>query len=268
VESNNIDIIVLAIGLFALAYGVRYFLIKWLRSQAGSAVQRRSRILSNAERSFYDELCSALEDDYVVFPKMAMSDVIEPEPQLSNFAKPHLEEILDGERFDFVLASRMNMSVFGVVELEHSGAAKPAQEGREQKARNEKIAKLCEKAGVRVFYFDARQNYKNLDLSRLIIGRSKQSEEEARMSPTHQSQLTIDTPSHSIHGHSRSCPKCHSEIVTKVAVKGTDIGEKFLMCRKYPYCDYRVAIKDLERMREIEREENKKVSSGVYNKWS
>ena len=29
-----------------------------------------------------------------------------------------------------------------------------------------------------------------------------------------------------------------------MAVKGKRIGEKFLMCRKYPYCDYRVAMND------------------------
>jgi len=40
------------------------------------------------------------------------------------------------------------------------------------------------------------------------------------------------------------------------------------MCRKYPYCDYRVSFKDLERMREIEQKENKQAESGGYNNWS
>ena len=253
--------------LFALLLGVGYVFRNALASKARYEVQRRSRVLSNSERSFYEELCSAFDDDYAVLPKVEMSQIIEPKSQLSSSAKSVVSKMLENEHFDFVLCSRQNMAVFGVIELEHSDLGTGPKKSRQQITRNERISKLCEKAGVRVFFFDARQNYKSVDLSKLIIGRSKLSE-EAKMSPTHQSQLTIESPSNSIYGHTRNCPKCRSEIVTKVALKGSDIGEKFLMCRKYPYCDYRVSLKDLERMREIEQKESKQAESGGYNNWS
>jgi ssDNA-binding Zn-finger/Zn-ribbon topoisomerase 1 len=107
---------------------------------------------------------------------------------------------------------------------------------------------------LRLFYFDARADYTGLDICRLIIGKSKgDRSNEDRLSATHQSQLTIDNSSHSISGYARSCPKCRSEVVTKVSVKGRTIGEKFLMCRKYPYCDYRIAKKDLKRVKKTNK---------------
>ncbi len=264
----NVNTVIVVGVLLALLLVGAYVLRNALASKSRYAVQRRSRVLSNAERSFYEELCAAFDDEYAVLPKVEMSQILEPKSQLSRSAKSVISKALINEHFDFVLCSRQNMTVFGVIELEHSDSASGAQKSRQQKTRNEYISKLCENAGVRVFFFDARQSYKSVDLSRLIIGRSKLSEDEAKMSPTHQSQLTIETPSNSVYGHSRSCPKCRSEIVTKVALKGSDIGEKFLMCRKYPYCDYRVALKDLERMREIEQKESKQAESDGYNNWS
>jgi len=268
VEIMNINTIIIVGALIALLLAVAYIIRNALAARSRYAVQRRSRVLSNAERSFYEELCSSLDDEYAVLVKVEMSQIIEPKPQLSNSVKSVISKSLENEHFDFVLCSRQNMSVFGVIELEHSDVASASKKANRQTTRNELISKLCENAGVRVFFFDARQNYKSVDLSRLIIGRSKLNEQDAKMSPTHQSQLTIETPSNSIYGHSRSCPKCRSEIVTKVALKGSDIGEKFLMCRKYPYCDYRVAVKDLERMREIEQKESKQAQTGGYKDWS
>ncbi len=264
----NINSVIIAGVLFALLLCVVYLLRKALASRSQYAVQKRSRVLSNAERSFYEELCSAFDDDYAVLPKVEMSQILEPKTQLVSSVKSAISKTLENDHFDFVLCSRQNMTVFGVIELEHSDVASGAQKNRHQLTRNEHVSKLCENAGLRLFFFDARQSYKGVDLSRLIIGRSKLSEDEAKMSPTHQSQLTIETPSNSIYGHSRSCPKCRSEIVTKVALKGSDIGEKFLMCRKYPYCDYRVSVKDLERMREIEQKESKQAQSRGYKDWS
>lgn len=268
IETMNINTVIIVGVLFALLLGVAYLFRKAVSTRSQYAVQRRARVLSNSERTFYEELCSALGDEYVVLPKVEMSQVLEPKSQLSSSAKSLVSKALEHEHFDFVLCSRQTLTVFGVIELEHSDAAIGLKQNGQQTTRNDHVSKLCENAGVRVFFFDARQSYKSVDLSRLIIGRSKLSEEEAKMSPTHQSQLTIETPSNSIYGHSRSCPKCRSEIVTKVALKGSDIGEKFLMCRKYPYCDYRVSIKDLERMREIEQKENKQAQSKGYKDWS
>jgi len=64
----------------------------------------------------------------------------------------------------------------------------------------------------------------------------------------------------------RSCPKCYSEVVVKIAVKGENIGEKFLMCRKYPYCDYQLPVKDVLLKQLQEKEEQRRGKAG-YRNW-
>jgi len=193
VESININTVIIVGVLLALLLGVAYVFRNALASKSRYEVQRRSLVLSNAERSFYEELCSAFDEEYAVLPKVEMSQILEPKSQLSSSAKSVVSKALENEHFDFVLCSRQNMAVFGVIELEHSDLGTGPKKSRQQITRNKLISKLCENAGVRVFFFDARQSYKSVDLSKLIIGRSKLSEEEAKMSPTHQSQLTIES---------------------------------------------------------------------------
>ena len=124
-----------------------------------------------------------------------------------------------------------------------------------RKRRDNTIRRMCKSADLKLVYFDVRSDYKGMDICRLITGKSKgDTSDEDRLSATHQSQLTIDNSSHSISGYVRSCPKCQSEVVTKVSVKGRNIGEKFLMCPnqrlpKEPYCDYRIAKTDLKRVK-------------------
>ena len=239
-------------------------------------IQKRSRLLRNAEKGLFEQLSNALSDSYLVFPKVAMSDVIEVDTEISGLSKSKAIQFLRDERFDFVLCHRETMAIYGVVELEHSKAVNDSTSkvgskmAKKQEQRNELISQLCEDAKLRVFFFDARQaqSYKNMDLCRLITGRSKRTSLEARMSPTHQSQLEIESPSLSIVGSNRTCPKCRSELVTKVAMKGSDIGEKYLMCRKYPYCDYRLSMNDTSSLHKIKQRESRDAMAKGYNKWS
>jgi len=239
-------------------------------------IQKRSRLMLNAEKGLFEQLSEALESDYVVFPKVAMSDVIEVDSGVSGLSKSKSVQFLRGERFDFVLCNRQTMAIYAVVELEHSKAVNNSDPKvskktlRAQKERNDLINQLCEDVNLRVFYFDARQaeSYKSMNLCRLITGRSKRKFQEAHMSPTHQSQLTIDVSSEAIIGNSRSCPKCRNELVTKVSMKGADIGEKYLMCRKYPYCDYRISMSDIGSLQRIQQREKQDAVAEGYSKWS
>jgi len=163
------------------------------------------------------------------------------------------------------------MSIFGIVELEYSDrnlsrdSNNSKGASRRCKHRDKLVSRACKSSKLKLFYFDVRQDYQNMDITRLITGKSKGS---SVRTPTHESQLTVDHSSLSITGQVRHCPKCRSELVTKVSLKGSDIGEKFLMCRKYPYCDYRMSMSDLESMRKLEREESEKGKSKGFSNWS
>ena len=220
------------------------------------AVQGNSRMLSVAERKLFECLVEALADKYFIFIKVGLSSFIEPSPDAKWLNLIQVRRELDTYNVDFIVCKQADMSVFAVVELERTGRtvdAKAMRKGQnysaKRKRRDTVIRRVCKSSDLKLFYFDVRPDYQGLDICQLITGRPKgDSSAEDHLSPTHQSQLTIDHSRHSTSAYARSCPKCRSEVVTKISIKGRNIGEKFLMCRKYPYCDYRVAKKDLVRV--------------------
>ena len=260
-----------ALGLLLICVGVGWFIFSSLKTVRPEVldIQRKSRLLTVGERKLFTCLTDALSEKYVVFAKVPLGEVVEASSRVKLMGLNRIGAALKGHHFDFILCQQSDMSIFGVVELEYSkGAASHKKESTQRKQRDRLVTQVCKSANLKLFYFDARQDYQNMDIARLITGKSKQTIDEQRMSPTHQSQLTIDDASHSIDGYPRSCPKCHSEIVTKVSVKGSNIGEKFLMCRKYPYCDFRVSMKDLDSLKKLEREERIKSNAEGFKNWS
>jgi len=202
-------------------------------------LQRRSRLLTVAERNFFECLINSLSDEFYIFTKVRMLDIVQPIPSSSWLEKRAIKQRLANECLDYVLCKPDDMSIFGVIELENfdKGTNKKVRELREKL-----VSDVCKTANLRLFYFDIRQDYRSMDIRRLVTGRS--APKDAHSSASQHSQLTVDGASVTDFGKLHSCPKCHSEVVTKVAVKGKRIGEKFLMCRKYPYCDYQVSMND------------------------
>lgn len=221
-------------------------------------VQRKSRMLMSAERAFFEYLIAALSEDYYIFAKANMLDVIDVSPRTNWLQKRIIRKRLASIRMDYVLCQKHDLSIFGVVELENFSK-------NEQRRKREKlVSRVCQLSGIRLFYFDVRQDYRDVDIHRIITGRAKKKEFE--VSPTHQSQLTIEASvSNFIRG--RSCPKCNGEVATKVAVKGKHMGEKFLMCRKYPYCDYQVPMAEIEAEKARADEQQREKSVVGYKHW-
>ncbi|MBL4674436.1 MAG: DUF2726 domain-containing protein [Arenicella sp.] len=236
----------LVIGLATVSAAVALFAWATVRYERAEtiAVLHKKRLLSVDERRLFDCLTDVLSDKYFIFSKVGLKDLIDVSPTATWLDRKQIGRELDSYCVDFILCKQADMSIFAVVELDHIEQADKAKISAKRKLRDKAIKRACKSADLRLFHFDVRPDYKGLDVCRLITGKSKGGcSDEGRLSATHQSQLSIYNSSHSISGHVRSCPKCQSEVVTKVSIKGSNIGKKFLMCRKYPYCDYRIAKK-------------------------
>lgn len=250
-------------SLIAIGLGIAaIFAWRIVAARAELAIQRKSRMLNAAERNFFECLAHALSDDYYIFTKVRVCDVVEPSPASTRVQTSGFKKRFANQTLDYVLCKKHDMSIFGVVELENF---EKRSDAKDKDKRDKMVADVCKTANLRLFYFDIRQDYKGMDIRRLVTGRSRRSTND--ISPTHQSQLTIDGASVSEFSKLRSCPKCHSEVVTKVAVKGNSIGEKFLMCRKHPYCDYKVSLSEAKILRMKQRDESKAAKPG-FSDWS
>ncbi len=246
-------IITAMVALIALG-----FLIAIVKLRSGSklkfeGVQRKSRLFSVSERKFFESLSDALDYDYHIFAKVGVLEVIGKSAGMSKRRYRRLEQQLQSERFDYVVCRKTDLSVSAVIELECFDRRLP--KGLKQK-RNALISELCKASKLRLFYFDTRQDYLGMDIRRLITGSSKcaTKKDDQKVSAISRSGLSKKSLEMSEYAESASmvtedlghnkCPQCHSDLVTKVAVKGKHIGERFIICRKYPYCDYRLLLND------------------------
>lgn len=245
--------------------GVAAFFILRMRSQnMAFEVQRKSKILSPAEKGFFECLINALDQDFYIFAKVAVLDVVEAIPAISKSQAKALRKRLQGECFDYVMCKKHDLSIFGVVELENF---EKRSSGRTGHSREGLVSAVCKAAHLRLFYFDIRQDYHGVDIRRLVTGRTGKAHKEVDNSAGQATQVTIDNTSYAAYAKQRACPQCNGEVVTKVAVKGKNLGEKFLMCRKYPYCDYRMAIND-PKIVSMERHATKQKKKPGFSDWS
>ncbi len=223
-------------------------------------VQRKSRIFSTAEQTFFDTIVDDLGEEFYVLSNVPFMDVLEPDRSATKSESRTINKIYANHFFDFVISKRDDLSIFGIFELENFDKNPDA---KERKTREHLIANICKLANLRLFYFDIRQDYQDVDVYRLVTGRVRKVPE--KKTPTHQSELSIDAEPERELKFTKECPKCYSDLVTKVAIKGSSIGEKFLMCRKYPYCDYQVPLE--EARKNLSKGKSKKQQTG-YKDWA
>ncbi len=229
-------------------------------------VQRKSRLLTMTERKLFDALSAGLSREYLVFPKVRIMDVIDAKPGTRGLELRRINRELVGHHFDYAVCRRDDMSIIAVIELESSTRQK---RDRKRKLRDKLLNRVCKSASLKLFYFDARQDYKNTNFERIITGKRTDLAKPSQASvPVSRTPEVKDERSFSLMGGIKTCPKCRGEVITKIAVKGRNIGEKFLMCRKYPYCDYRVSKKELNNINQLKAEAAPSTSTGGYKNWS
>lgn len=238
-------------------------------SKFSFALQRRSKMLSPAEKNFFECLDNALGDEFYVFAKVSMLDAVEAKPAAGYFETRRIKKRLVGERFDYVLCKKHDLSLFGVVELENF----EKKDNQKNKLYREiLVSEVCKTTHLKLFYFDIRQDYADVDIRRLVTGRQAKRRTEASAGPIttsgSPSHLTVDNSHYEMYAKNRSCPQCNGEVVTKVAVKGKHIGQKYLLCRKYPYCDYRTQVSEQSLAKIQEQQSADAAKSAGFKDWS
>jgi Protein of unknown function (DUF2726) len=157
-DSNFLLAAIVAIGLYILAaklFGGKGRPPGYTKSVA---------LLSKAERSFYGVLMKAVDNQYLVFCKVRVADVVTPRKGLSRKRWWGAFNRISAKHFDFVLCDPNDLSVKLVVELND----RSHQRSRRQK-RDEFLRHVCESAGLRLVEVDAKAGYAIEKLRQLII---------------------------------------------------------------------------------------------------
>jgi len=93
-------------------------------SHITSSYTAHPTFLSPAERFFFVVLSKATENDYQIFAKVRLSDLINPENTTNRRQWQTAFNRISGKHVDFVLGSAQDLSVKAIIELDNSSHTK------------------------------------------------------------------------------------------------------------------------------------------------
>jgi len=209
------------------------------RASNGFPYIKQGAIFTPVERSFYYVLSQASEGDAVIFGKTCVSDVLRTIKGLNVSDKQKAFNKISARYFDFVLCRPDDLTVVAVVELD--GSSHKSKLGKLGKLPDRFLDSACDAAGLTLHRIKAKKSYNVSEVRRALFPRSGKDTSAYNVSVS-----ATPAPSTPVHiGANKVCPRCSSELVTRVAKKGRYKGSECLVCRAFPGgCRYYVK-KDL-----------------------
>ena len=208
-----------------------------------SPYTRKPALFSPAERSFLGVLDQALGDDYRVFGKVRVADIIETKKGLENKVRQAAFNRINAKHFDFVLCNKDDLSVVGAIELDDK-----SHQQRKRKERDAFLVGLCEAASLPLMQMKAKRGYSVAELRTRVLGEiglkmepffgeNRAAENFIKGEPVFAGDEEV-TPAlqESAEPEMPECPKCGAPMVRRKAKTGRNVGEYFWGCSTFPKC--------------------------------
>jgi len=111
-------------------------------------------IFSPAELSFYLILKQALSNEYEIFGKVRIADIIRPEKKLNHKLQKIALNRIAQKHFDYVICDPKTLSIIAVIELDD-------RSHNTEKAirRDSFLNEVCKSAGIKLIRFKAKSGY-------------------------------------------------------------------------------------------------------------
>jgi len=182
-------------------------------------------LFSPAERSFFGVLEQAVGVDAKIFGKIRVADVMTPRKGLSRSEWQKAFNKIAAKHFDFLLCSNDDLSVICAIELDDS-----SHKSIKRQERDDFLRGACEAASIPLIQIPAKAGYVISDIRQLLAPHLEIQEKP----------IQIDAQQNT--SSDKFCPKCDSQMVMRVAEKGTNAGKQFWGCSAYPKCRHTEAI--------------------------
>ncbi len=199
------------------------------KGEADASYIRPPTLFTPAERSFLGALDLAAGNDFRVFGKVRVGDVLAPRPGQDRSAHQTALNRINRKHFDFVLCRPDDLTVLCAIELNDA-----SHQRKDRQERDEFLAKACGSAGLQLIAFDARHAYSPTEIS-ARIAEAKTGGIPRGREPLLQLGPQEDNPV------SESeivplCPRCSGTMVKRIAKGGENAGKEFWGCTNFPKC--------------------------------
>jgi hypothetical protein len=172
-------------------------------------------LLTNAEATFFHLLRSMTKDYLVIFPHVALRDLVTVIDQSEYYTYYNK---IDRKQVDFVLCDPKTLKPVFVIELDDSSHKRP-----DRMERDTFVEEVLNGVKIPLVRVPVKHSYDPEELGKLFKGAVEKYVTNKNESPDY--QYTIDNPPF--------CPRHNVRMILRTA---RQTGEKFWGCPNYPHC--------------------------------
>lgn len=187
--------------------------------------RQRERLFTPAEWRFFAALRQAVPEGTIIFGKVRVADVLQPEAGLDRSTWQTAFNKTAGKHFDFILCDTATGRMRCGIELNDR-----SHDRRDRQERDTFLAGACRNADFPLLMVTAAREYDvaslREEIERCITGKSLAQPERAAL------------PSSPFPEAGLNCPQCGSPLVERNAKRGQRAGQVFLSCADFPRCRY------------------------------
>ena len=201
-----------------------------------------ANFLTAAEKSFYGVLTQLIGNQYIICPKVSLSDVIFIQKGVDNSTRQSLFNRISRKHLDFVLLDLKTLEPVFAIELDDS-----SHQSMNAQQRDKVKDKALLDAGLKLIRVPAKHAYTvndikdvfsedkltQIDNSQPISAEGPEADINRDTNQASSSQMQVPT-----------CPKCQVEMVKRKALKGKHAGRDFWGCPNYPHCREAIQFSD------------------------
>ena len=208
------------------------FLIVLKKGDSRYPYVKLDALFTPAERSFLGVLQQAVNDNYFVFGKVRVADVLTPKKGLKKEWQTAFNKIAK-KHFDYILCDKNDLSFVCAIELNDR-----SHNSKKRKERDAFLEGACQSADLPLLQVTARATYNVREIETMI--------EHFLVDGVNPTKDVVGTPSKKASlRDEKVCPKCSSVMVMRVAKKGKNRGNTFWACSAFPKCKHTQAIETM-----------------------
>ena len=129
-------------------------IIGGITSKSQADYRKLPVLFTKAERSFLGLLDQAIEDEYRVFGKVRVADVLAPQKGVSRKNWRIAFNKISAKHFDYVLCEKSDLSVVAAIELDDK-----SHNTKRSKTRDSFLENACDSADLPLIRFPAKATY-------------------------------------------------------------------------------------------------------------
>lgn len=197
--------------------------------------QRRDRLMTEAEGSFYQVLELALPNgEYRIFGKVRVEDLISVKTGLDRQTLQSFRNRIKSRHIDIVVVEHKTFKPVWAIELDDK-----SHDSAKRKERDTFLDNAFEAAGLPLVRFKAKRSYTTADIQQTLgVGQTGETTSEVSLGSEESVEPVGEASSASRADDTLEnfCPRCYAPLIKKRVRSGKHAGTEVMACSRYPKC--------------------------------